>query len=889
MLEFRVECETKPGQHVGVCGSGPCGKWSVADCVILDSTTYPIWCGTVDAEKHGAIDFKYILVDTKGPEPKLIRWEFDGDHNRRADVKAACATKLILHHTFGDKSRSSVEVLQLSGNSHSFGGGARSATFITEPSSSPSPSSDARKEGAQGLPNAASGGQSVASGSTSGVLDAVQVGAHIRFSRLCTAEDAFAEKYELREDAVLGTGMSGGVVVAMDRKTHSKVAVKTLKLDGLGGDTSLDQVVAEIENQLNMDHPNICRLLEVFEEPGCLRMVMERMRGPDLFVHLNRKGKYTERDAGVCVRQMCSAVAYCHRQGVCHRDLKLDNFCLEDNTDEARVKLIDFGLSSVFSSNEPMTNACGTLYYVAPEVLSGSYDKKCDMWSLGVITYILLDGRAPFMGRDDRATYLLIKRGIFYFGKDRWAGISKEAQDFVSKLLQVDVSLRLDAEAAYNHPWFTADLDDAQAMEPLALDADVLQGMRAFTRSNALKRAVLRAVAPIATPDQVAQWADQFEALDTQGTGEVAVEDLAKSLVARAEMSEAEAEALAAAMAGMEGETVSYSAFLAACLSAHVTLGDAEMRLLFDRLDKNAAGRVSVEQVSEALGDVVDLEALEGDFSANGLTYEDFRWLMSMPRLGPTKLGLKNLVGTFGSLEGSWKSSTKKAKNGTAEEASEAARKENLAWRIMHQKIAKGEVPDSPVHSPRHHDECALSMDSFLLSRGLYDRDAVQKMAREEMREAIITDFVSRGVETREALETMTDGQLVVAAKPTTGSPRANTDEPRMERMNTFDLATKALEGDDDETQAQWSMATADAKDGSTEAARRENMHWRKMNMARKAQEDSLTRLREVSKETLASAASGSAQGGYSKSKKLETSSAPAVLATPKIPEIRRN
>jgi len=168
------------------------------------------------------------------------------------------------------------------------------------------------------VPKSASGGQSVASvasGSTSGVLDAVQVGAHIRFSRLCTAEDAFAVKYELREDAVLGTGMSGGVVVAMDRKTHSKVAVKTLKLDGLGGDTSLDQVVAEIENQLNMDHPNICRLLEVFEEPGCLRMVMERMRGPDLFVHLNRKGKYTERDAGVCVRQMCSAVAYCHRAG----------------------------------------------------------------------------------------------------------------------------------------------------------------------------------------------------------------------------------------------------------------------------------------------------------------------------------------------------------------------------------------------------------------------------------------------------------------------------------------------------------------------------------------------------------------------------------------------
>merc|ERR1712190_122926 len=108
------------------------------------------------------------------------------------------------------------------------------------------------------------------------------------------------------------------------------------------------------------------------------------------------------------MHQIVTAVDFCHSHGVCHRDLKLDNFCLEDGSDEARIKMIDFGLSALTSA--PLTDAVGTLYYVAPEVLRGAYDEKCDMWSLGVITYILLIGRAPFQGRSDRDTIQLIRK-----------------------------------------------------------------------------------------------------------------------------------------------------------------------------------------------------------------------------------------------------------------------------------------------------------------------------------------------------------------------------------------------------------------------------------------------------------------------------------------------
>merc|ERR1740138_1728485 len=141
------------------------------------------------------------------------------------------------------------------------------------------------------------------------------------------------------------------------------------------------RIIKEVHCQLAMDHPNICRLLEVIEEEKRIILVLERLRGPDLFEHFDRKGRYSEDDAAVFIRQMCSAVHYCHKQGVCHRDLKLENFCLESDSDEARLKMIDFGLSETFlgasATAVPMIGAVGTLIYVAPEVLNGAYSEKC--------------------------------------------------------------------------------------------------------------------------------------------------------------------------------------------------------------------------------------------------------------------------------------------------------------------------------------------------------------------------------------------------------------------------------------------------------------------------------------------------------------------------------
>mmetsp|Transcript_62730 Transcript_62730/g.180462 ORF Transcript_62730/g.180462 Transcript_62730/m.180462 type:complete len:731 (-) Transcript_62730:271-2463(-) len=675
------------------------------------------------------------------------------------------------------------------------------------------------------------------------VLESLKVVPSIRFGRFNCECGAFEDKYELREKSVLGTGMSGGVCIAISRSQGAQVAVKTLSTEGMDAEQR-QQIRSEIENQLMLDHPNICRLLEVFEEPCQLRLVMERMQGPDLAGHLCRKGRYTERDAAGCVRQMAAAVGYCHRSGVCHRDLKLENFCLEDTSPDARVKLIDFGLSSVVASDVPLTTACGTLYYVAPEVLSHSYDQKCDMWSLGVITYILLDGNPPFRGRDDKATYLLIKKGRYDFPSNRWAHISSQAKDFVSSLLVVNVAKRLDAEAALAHPWLAevAVGCDADCLEPL--DMEVVESMRSFSKSNALKRAILRALAPVTTVERVAIWADHFETLDQDGDGKIAINDLARRLMEHGGLLQEEAADLSAALAEADdgGDLVSYSAFLSACLSASVTLDDQQLRSLFSRLDLNKSGTVSVEEVSSALGNVVDVEDLRREFGGGVLTYIDFRWLMSMPGHGPTILGLRQLLGVYGTLESSWKVSTRNARKRVTDSfAMEAARRENMAWREMSRKTQRGEFESEQGSTPvtPNSSRAVLSLRTLLVARGLCTMEEVGDLSDDEARSLVIEHLAEQGFDSKEELQEKDEDGLAdllgglgrMSSQDTIPeemcSPSPSTGPRRLVRTPTAVLV-KCTDGGQDA----WQCASVAAKGGNAEAVRRENMLWRKMHLS---------------------------------------------------------
>jgi len=768
MIRFEVECHTEMGQSVAVCGSDALGDWDVSAATVLDPSAYPHWCGEVTLDKNACLDFKYLLVSlTSGTKPSLIRWEYDAGTNRRLEMKGAW--KVIRHDKFGDIASSTTE--RWEGHSESFkepcGGEAAGAT-----SSNPFDRI------------------------VSGVLLKVEVEPHIRATRLIRSRSglSFGRKYEVKGD-VLGKGMSGSVRTATTKSSGVEVALKTLSTSGLS-DKSRALVLAEVENAISMDHPNICRMLEVYEEPNQLRLVMERMRGPDVFESFLRKGKYSESDASGYIYQMMSAVAYCHKRGVCHRDLKMENFCLDSDADDAQIKLIDFGLSAKFET-APMSDAVGTLYYVAPEVLSGSdYNEKCDVWSMGVITYIMLSGKAPFQGRTDQATYKLIVRGQVQFTDHSWGLVSLEAKNFVKATMCKEVDRRLSSEACLSHEWIVTEKTCDQSKD---LHADVLQGLQGFVKSNVLKRAILTAVAPVATVGQVQKWASEFQALDVESTGFITCKALTEQFKKTA--SEEEARELEAALKNVEeGEEISYTAFLAVCLSGHLTLGDAEVREIFDRFDVNKDGILSEEEILASLSDLVGphLEELQDQVKERGLTFEDFKRMLLGPRVGCGLAGLEGLLKWAGAGAKSWRVDTALARMRTGTSTSissppvrpsssssatahveapwmDAARRENLAWR----------------------------------QRKLWDRASTPKGSRQDQPRRSAHTNIPVGVNVT---------QLKLDDEVKASPPRGT-----------------LIEGSP--VPAEWAIATLEAKDGNPEAVRREYHSWRVWNKEAIAEE----------------------------------------------------
>lgn len=164
-----------------------------------------------------------------------------------------------------------------------------------------------------------------------------------------------------------------------------------------------------------LDHPNIIKLYEVYEDSKNVYLVMEVCEGGELFDRIIEKGCFTEIEARRVFTQIVQTINYCHSKGIAHRDLKPENFLLLTKHDESPIKVIDFGLSTNFDQKSNMKTKAGSPYYISPEVLEGKYDQSCDIWSLGVILYILLSGTPPFYGENDGKILEAVRKGEFTF------------------------------------------------------------------------------------------------------------------------------------------------------------------------------------------------------------------------------------------------------------------------------------------------------------------------------------------------------------------------------------------------------------------------------------------------------------------------------------------
>ena len=347
-------------------------------------------------------------------------------------------------------------------------------------------------------------------------------------------------KYHINPKEI-GHGHYGVVRKCMDRETKVWYAIKSIRKSKVG---KIDVLKREVELLRECDHPNIIKLIEVHEDQKYLHLITELCTGGELFDRIIEKtqsaeGHFSERDAANLVRCILDAIAYCHDQkGIVHRDLKPENFLFSSKDEDAIIKIIDFGLSRHDDMKAGIMNTkVGTPYYVAPEVLNREYTKSCDIWSIGVITYILLCGYPPFYGDTDNQIFDSVRTGRFDFPSPDWDGISDSAKDFICSMLRRDPQKRISAAKGLEHTWIKEMAGEANASRKghrrqrtsIAIAPQSIAFIK-YRDMHKLKKAALGWLATNSTNDDLTALKEVFKKIDVNNDGTITLEELDQCL-----------------------------------------------------------------------------------------------------------------------------------------------------------------------------------------------------------------------------------------------------------------------------------------------------------------------------------------------------------------------
>lgn len=292
----------------------------------------------------------------------------------------------------------------------------------------------------------------------------------------------------------LGRGQFGTVKQCTRKDDgNTKYAVKCIDKSNLSLKDE-ESIREEIQILEYLDHPNVIRLFDSYDETNYHYIVTELMEGGELFDRIVSKTTYSEKETRDVCKIVFEAIRYCHDLNICHRDLKPENLLLfSEHDDSHHIKIADFGLARRVSPNNPncLRTKCGTPEYAAPDVFCGkTYGVKSDMWSMGVIIFILLSGYPPFTEQSTSKLLLKIRSAKYTFDDEYWCNVSDGAKDLVSKLLVVDPQKRLSANDALNHKWMLKS-DASLAKLDLGDNFENLKKFNANRKFRATARAVI--------------------------------------------------------------------------------------------------------------------------------------------------------------------------------------------------------------------------------------------------------------------------------------------------------------------------------------------------------------------------------------------------------------
>uniref|UniRef100_A0A2C9UR16 non-specific serine/threonine protein kinase n=1 Tax=Manihot esculenta TaxID=3983 RepID=A0A2C9UR16_MANES len=406
----------------------------------------------------------------------------------------------------------------------------------------------------------------------------------------------FGSKYELGDE--VGRGHFGYTCQAKFKKGElrgQQVAVKVIPKTKMTTAIAIEDVRREVKILRALTgHNNLVQFYDAYEDHDNVYIVMELCEGGELLDRiLSRGGKYTEDDAKAVLVQILNVVAFCHLQGVVHRDLKPENFLFTSKDENSQLKAIDFGLSDFVRPDERLNDIVGSAYYVAPEVLHRSYGTEADIWSIGVIAYILLCGSRPFWARTESGIFRAVLKADPSFDEVPWPSLSFEAKDFVKRLLNKDQRKRLSAAQALCHPWIRSsnELD-------VPLDILIFKLMKAYMRSSSLRKAALR----------LYYLKEQFTLLEPNKNGTISLENIKKALMKNAThaMRDSRIPDFLASLNALQYRRMDFEEFCVAALSVHqleaADRWEQHARCAYELFEKDGNRAIMIEELASELG-----------------------------------------------------------------------------------------------------------------------------------------------------------------------------------------------------------------------------------------------------------------------------------------------
>ncbi|XP_010916660.1 CDPK-related kinase 5 [Elaeis guineensis] len=419
-------------------------------------------------------------------------------------------------------------------------------------------------------------------------------------------EKGFTSKYEIGEE--IGRGHFGYTCCARSKKGELKgqqVAVKVIPKAKMTTAIAIEDVRREVKILRSLTgHTNLVQFYDSYEDNENVYIIMELCEGGELLDKiLSRGGKYSEDDAKAVMVQILNVVAFCHLQGVVHRDLKPENFLFTSKDENSQLKAIDFGLSDFVKPDERLNDIVGSAYYVAPEVLHRSYSTEADVWSIGVIAYILLCGSRPFWARTESGIFRAVLKADPCFSEPPWPSLSPEAKDFVRRLLSKDPRRRMTAAQALSHPW----IRNYNDIKP-PLDILIFRLIKAYMRSSSLRKAALRALSKTLTVDELFYLKGQFALLEPNKNGCITLENIKMALMKNATdaMKESRVQDLLVSLSALQYRRMDFDEFCAATLSVHQLEGldrwEQHARCAYELFEKDGNRAIVIEELASELG-----------------------------------------------------------------------------------------------------------------------------------------------------------------------------------------------------------------------------------------------------------------------------------------------